>query len=78
MHSDEIDWERLEEAALAILCLTLQNGRAWKGLDWDLMERLHQRGWILDPKNKKKSVVVTEEGEQLAEKLLEKHFGKKT
>lgn len=78
MQSEEIDWEKLEEAAFAILCLTLHGGRAWKGLDWDLMDRLHQRGWILDPKNKNKSVVITEEGEQLAEQLLEKHFSKKS
>ena len=73
---DEFDWEKLDEVAFAILCLTLGEGRAWKGLDWDILNRLHDRGWILDPKNKSKSVVVTQEGQEMAEPLLKKHFGK--
>jgi hypothetical protein len=78
MNDEQIDWDRLEEAAFAILCLTLHEGRAWKGLDWELMDRLHERGWILDPKGKAKSVVVTEEGEEIAHQLLIKHFGRST
>ena len=72
---DKIDWDKLEEVALALLGMTLQDdGRAWKGLDWDLMDRLHHRDWILDPKNKAKSVVMTEEGEKLADEFFRKHF----
>ncbi len=37
---DEIDQDKLAEAALAILSLTLHGGRVWKGLDWDLMDLL--------------------------------------
>jgi hypothetical protein len=73
----KIDWDKIDEAAFAILCLTLHDGRAWKGLDWDILDRLHRRGWILDPRNKAKSVVVTEDGEAMAKRLLEKHFAKK-
>ena len=50
--------------------------RAWKGFDWDAMNRLHETGYITDPKGKAKSVVFTEEGLARAEKLLEKLFGK--
>jgi len=72
---EHIDRDKLEEVALALLGMTLHgNGRAWKGLDWDLMDRLHDRGWISDPKNKAKSVVMTEEGERLAEEYFRKHF----
>jgi hypothetical protein len=59
---DWIDCDRLAEASLAILSLTLhEGGRVWKGLDWDLMDLLHEKGWIVDPRSKAKSVLLTEE-----------------
>ena len=68
---------KLAEAALAILSLTLHDdGRVWKGLDWDLMDLLHEKGWIVDPQTKAKSVVLTEDGERLATEFLRKHFGR--
>lgn len=77
---DDIDADKLAEAALAILCLsTYQDGpgvRAWKGIDWDVMDMLHERGWIHDPKGKAKSVVVTQEGLEKAELFLQRHFAK--
>lgn len=73
---DDIDRDKLAEAALAILSLTLHDGgRVWKGLDWDLMDLLHEKGWIVDPRSKAKSVVLTEDGERLAREFLRKHFG---
>jgi hypothetical protein len=43
----EVDTEKVEEAVLALLYLTLQDGnRAWKGLDWDALNRLHEKGFI--------------------------------
>jgi hypothetical protein len=40
----EIDTDKLAEAALAILSLTIHDdGRVWKGLDWDLMDLLHEK-----------------------------------
>jgi hypothetical protein len=70
----------LAEVALAILSLTAHKNmggvRAWKGMDWDLLNILYQKGWIGDPVGKQKSVVFTDEGEDLATKFLEKHFGK--
>jgi hypothetical protein len=75
-----LDHDRLCEAALAILCLTafIDHGvtRAWKGMDWDLLDALYQRGWIHDPKGKAKSVLITPLGTQLAEEFLERHFGR--
>jgi hypothetical protein len=42
MRSTQTD--RLAEAALAILSLTLHDGgRVWKGLDWDLMDLLQEK-----------------------------------
>src|ERR1700731_1817996 len=73
----EIDTDKLAEAALAILSLTLHDdGRVWKGLDWDLMDLLHEKGWIVDPQTKAKSVVLTEDGERLPTEFLRKHFGR--
>jgi hypothetical protein len=75
---EEIDREKLAEAALAILCLSaFQDGpgvRAWKGMDWDVMNLLFERGWIQDPKSKAKSVVVTEDGLERAEQFLHQYF----
>jgi len=73
---EELDGNKLAEAALAILSLTLHDGSVWKALDWDLMNLLHEKGWIEDPISKKKSVMLTREGERLAHSFLLKHFGK--
>jgi hypothetical protein len=73
----EIDTDKLAEAALAILSLTIHDdGRVWKGLDWDLMDLL-LKGWIVDPQTKAKSVVLTENGERLATEFMRKHFGRR-
>lgn len=76
----EIDHDKIDEVVLALLCLTMWDDRgvtrAWKGQNWDVLNRLFQKGWILDPKNKNKSVVLTEEGEALAQQFFEKHFAK--
>jgi hypothetical protein len=75
----ELDTNKIDEAVLALLHLGLHDGfRAWKGFDWDAMDRLHQQGYISDPKGKAKSVVFTEEGLARAESLLEKLFGKQS
>lgn len=77
---DDIDSEKLAEAALAILSLTMHDThiapRVWKGLDWELLELLHEKGWVSDPKSKAKSVLISEEGREFAELFLKKHFGK--
>jgi hypothetical protein len=74
----DIDTDKLAEAALAILSLTLHDGgRGWKGLDWDVMDLLHEKGWVVDPQSKAKSVVLTEEGERLAREFLVRHFGRR-
>jgi hypothetical protein len=65
--------------ALALLFLTVfdDNGiiRAWKGMDWEVLDRLHDKGFIQDPKNKNKSVMFTEEGYSRCRELFKKHFG---
>jgi len=73
--------EKVEEMTLALLYLVTRErqegagARAWKGFAWETMDRLHQKGWISDPKGKAKSVVMSEKGFQKAEELFKKHFG---
>ena len=76
----QLDHDKLSEVALAILGLGAfrdhQSTRAWKGMDWDLLDLLYAKGWIADPKGPAKSVVFTDEGAGLAQELLARHFAK--
>jgi Domain of unknown function (DUF6429) len=59
----EIDTAKIDETVLALLYLTLHDGtRAWKGFDWDTLNRLHAQSLISNPVSKAKSVVLTGEG----------------
>ena len=73
----ELDTNKIDNATFALLYLGLHDGaRAWKGFDWDTMDRLHHQGYISDPQSKAKSVVFTEEGLDRAKQLSEDLFGK--
>ena len=75
-----IDWAKVDEVTLALLSLTSfqEHGvtRAWKGHDFEVMNRLHAKGWIENPVGQAKSVMLTEAGIQQSQALLERHFGK--
>ena len=73
----EYDKDKVDEIVLALLYLTTheQDTRAWKGMDWEAMNRLHEKGYIGNPINKAKSVLLTKEGACLSEELFKKHFG---
>ena len=74
----EIDKEKVDEITLALLYLTTfkdKHGlRAWKSHDWDVLDRLHESGYIHDPATKAKSVMLTDEGAERSKRLFEKHF----
>ncbi|HEY2321859.1 MAG TPA: DUF6429 family protein [Thermoanaerobaculia bacterium] len=73
-----LDEEKIDRAVLALLFLGLHEGnRAWKGFDWDAMNRLHAKGYISDPVGKPKSVVFSEQGMLEAQRLLEELFSAK-
>lgn len=73
----EFDTDKLDKAALAILSLTLHDGyRVWKGLDWQITDRLYEKGLIHDPRNKNKSIILTEEGLTLARSAMIEFFAK--
>ena len=74
----EIDHDKIDEAVLGLLWLTLHDGmRAWKSHDWDALDRLHRKGLILDPANKAKSVVLTEAGLREARRLFAALFARR-
>jgi Domain of unknown function (DUF6429) len=65
----------IDEAALGLLYLTLHDGsRAWKGLDFAIIDRLYEAGLIHDPVGKAKSVAFTDEGLKAAEAAWRKLF----
>jgi hypothetical protein len=52
---------------MALLYLTIWEeaawgARAWKSHDWDVLDRLHAKGYISDPNGKAKSVVLSPDG----------------
>ncbi len=76
----EYDTEKVDEAVLALLHLSrFENqgvSRAWKGHDWDALNRLFDKGMIHDPVGKAKSVVFSDEGKEKAAELFRQLFGK--
>jgi len=76
------DRDKVDELTLALPYLVMRNrqegcgARAWKGFEWDTMNRLHAKGWISDPRQKAKSIQVTEEATRKAEEASRKHFGR--
>jgi hypothetical protein len=73
----ETDQDKIDNAAIALLSLTLDShGRAWKQLDFEITNSLYQKGFICDPVNKNKSIVFTEEGIAKAEQMIKLLFSK--
>ena len=78
----EINYDKVDETVLALLHLTsFEMGgsvRAWKGHDWETLDRLHTKGMIGDAKSKAKSVMLTDEGQKRAKEFFTKYFQKNT
>ncbi len=73
----DIDTDKIDEAILALLYLTLHgDDRAWKSFDWESTNRLCAKGFISDPVNKAKSVVLTDKGLRESGRLFKKLFAK--
>ena len=76
----EYDKDKVDEFTLALLYLVTHDrqegygARAWKGIDWETLNRLHDKGLISNPLGKTKSVAMTEEGFKRANELFRKHF----
>jgi hypothetical protein len=79
----EYDHDKVDEMVLALLSLTIfakddWGARTWKSHDWDVLDRLHAKGYISDPKSKAKSVVLSPEGLKRARELFDQHFAQGT
>ena len=79
----DYDADKIDDAVLALLVLTVHQedefgARAWKGHDWETLNRLHEKGFISDPVSKAKSVVVTPEGLAKGRELSAKLFSRNT
>lgn len=75
----EYDDRLIEEAVLALLAaFSSDKGNAWKGFDFEVMDRLHEQGLISDPVNKNKSIWLTEEGLERGRQIADRLFGKKS
>jgi hypothetical protein len=74
---DSLDLNKIDGATLALLLLGRHDGaRVWKSFDWDVLDRLHQAGYISNPKTPARSIVLTEEGEQLAQAHFRELFSR--
>lgn len=74
---DRVDWNRVDDMALAIMYLTLHDEcRVWKGVDWDITDRLHDKGLISNPRSKAKSVIMTDEAIERARQIFSEAFVK--
>ncbi len=76
----DYDKDKVDQLTLALLFLVTHDrqeglgARAWKGFDWDTMDRLYEKGFITNPASKAKSVAMTEDGFKKSEELFRKHF----
>lgn len=74
---DEHDLDKIDEVTLILMYLTLHDFyRAWKGFNWDKLNRLYENRWLGNPRNKAKSVVFTEDGLAESERLFQQYFSK--
>ncbi len=69
------DDQKISEVVLALLgVFEFENGRVWKRIEFSVMDKLFEKGYISDPKGKSESVYLTEQGLQLAKELAKKYF----
>ena len=72
-----IDTDRIDDAVLALLHLTLHDqDRALKGFDSEALGRLHQKGMIDDPASESKSVALSGDGLRRSKELFEVMFAR--
>ena len=66
---------KIDETVLATLLLTLhEENRAWKGHSFEVLDRLYEKGYIFNPKDKSKSLVLIDEGLAKAREVFDVLF----
>ena len=72
------DKEKVDEMVLALFYLTTfeeeLGKRTWKAMDWGVLSRLHEKGYISNPITKARSVALSKEAAQQSERLFRKYF----
>jgi len=77
----DYDIDKIDQTVLALLSLTLHDinkfgCRAWKGHDWDVLNRLHEKGWIGIPCRNQSRSVLTPEATAESKRLFGQLFRK--
>lgn len=74
----EYDMKLIDDAVLALLAAySSDDGNAWKGYDFEIMNRLHAQGLISNPVNRNKSIWLTKEGVERGREIAGRMFGAK-
>ena len=69
------DQSKIDDAVLALLAaLSFDEGRVWKGFDFEVMNRLFEQGFIEDPRGMAKSTYLTAEGLRRGRELADRLF----
>jgi len=67
--------QKVEDAVLALLgFFASKDGQTWKRYEFSVMESLHAKGLITDPRGRQESVFLTPEGLELAQNLAKQLF----
>ena len=67
---------KIDDTVLATFLLTLhEENRAWKRHDFEVLDRLCEKGYIYSPKGKAKSIAFTDEGLAKAREVFDGLFG---
>ena len=76
----EYNQEKVDDMILALLFLTSSTDkygtRAWKGLDWQVLDRLYKKGYISDPREKGPTMQLSDAGAERSKQLFDEHFVK--
>lgn len=65
----------IEEAVLALVAaFSTDEGNAWKGFYFGVMNPLHEQGFIQNPVGKQKSIWLTAEGQARGRQLADRLF----
>ncbi len=66
----------IEDAVLALLAtFSSGDGNAWKGFDFETMNRLYEHGFISNPVSKNKSIWLAAEGLERGRQIADELFG---
>lgn len=78
----EYDQDKVDEIVLGLLYLTSSQDalgtRAWKGFDWEVLNRLYQKGYISDPQSKSPTLLLSEEGARRSKEIFQHTFSRST